>query len=265
MLRKLSGEQRRTIAHWAMEFVVVVVGVLLALWLQERVTKTNDQQRMRAAEAAIRSELDDNLMILIAHTAVDRCLSDRLREVEDRIRSEAHAAPILGHPLMLPRADKDAKKTGKGADIVYLFFDIRVQDTAWNSAMASGALSGMDRKRFNALGAIYSEYRMIDSALVADIDTASTLQVLAYGTDMTPELRAQLISAMNLASRNRQFLSYSTTPSYVAGQMRDVGWNDKVEIDLRINEFIKSMHGFGFYLRPCAKSFVNPFVGTKAP
>lgn len=258
MLRRLSNNHKRTIAHWVMEFVVVVAGVLLALWLQERVSEANDDQRMRAAEAAIRSELDDNLMILIAHTAVDRCLSDRLLEVEDRIRSGSHAAPITGHPLMLPRVGK-APMTSKKVDLVYVFFDVRVQDTAWNSAIASGALSRMDRKRFNELGSIYSEYRMIDSALASDIDAGSTLQVLAYGTDLTPDLRARLIGALNLASRNRQFLSHATTPSYVAGQMRDLGWNDETAINSRIDDFIKSMHGFGFYLRPCARSFANPF------
>lgn len=261
MLRKLSDGQRRTFAHWTMEFVVVVAGVLLALWLQERVSRANDAQRLRAAESAIHSELDDNLMILIAHAAVDRCLSDRLSEIEDRISSSTHAVPITGHPLMLPRTVK-LNGGGTPVGVVYVFFDMRVQDTAWNSAMASGALSQMERERFNQLGTIYSEYRMIDSALVANIDAGNNLQVLAYGTKLTPELRARLISAMNVASRNRQFLSNSTTPSFIAGQMRDLGWNDKEPIDSRINDFTKSMHGFGFYLRPCAKSFANPFAVT---
>ena len=238
-----------------MEFVVVVVGVLLALWLQQLVTDREQKLRFRTAEAAIRSELDDNLMILIAHSAVDPCLSERLSEVEQRIRSARHADPITGHPLMNPRPNQGSR----GADIVYLFFDIRVQDSAWNSAMASGALVPMNRKDFNKLGEIYGEYRMIDRALESDVDAASTLQVLAYGTDLTPDLRARLISAMNMASRNRQFLSNSTTPDYIAGQMRELGWNDEAAIDSRIHDFIDSMHGYGFYLRPCAKSFVNPF------
>lgn len=239
----------------------MVVGVLLALWLQERVSRANDEQRLQAAEAAIHSELDDNLMILIAHAAVDRCLSDRLGEIQDRLSSGTHAVPIDGHPLMLPRS-ATASSGGKHLSVVYVFFDMRVQDTAWNSALASGALSQMDRKRFNQLGSIYSEYRMIDSALVANIDAGSTLQVLAYGTDLTPDLRARLISAMNIASRNRQFLSNSTSPSYIAGQMRDLGWDDKAAINSRINKFTKSMHGFGFYLRPCAKPFTNPFASS---
>jgi len=34
LLRKLTSDERRTIGHWAMELVVVVAGVLIALWLQ---------------------------------------------------------------------------------------------------------------------------------------------------------------------------------------------------------------------------------------
>ena len=132
MLRKLNEGQKRTVAHWLMEFAVVVLGVLLALWLQERANAASDALRMRAAEDAIHAELDDNLMILVAHTAVDRCLSDRLGVIEDHIRTNTHAAAITGHPLMKPLGPPD----GKNVDIIYVFFDMRVQDTAWNSALA---------------------------------------------------------------------------------------------------------------------------------
>ena len=56
MLQKLSQGQRRTIAHWAMEFVVVVAGVLLALWLQEMVARAGRREAGKAAEDAIHAE-----------------------------------------------------------------------------------------------------------------------------------------------------------------------------------------------------------------
>ena len=256
MLRKLSDGQRRTLGHWAMEFIVVVIGVLLALWLQERVSQANDAKTMRAAEAAIHSELDDNLMILIAHTAVDQCLYDRIHEIQDQIRQQGRTTPIVGHALTQPTAPK---KPGT-ADIMYTFFDLRVQDSAWTSAEASGALAQMDRGEFNMLAQIYGEYRMVDDALAKDIESGNTLQVLGYGTELTPDLRARLVSAMTQASHDRQFLTNSVSAAYVAGQMRELGWNDKAAIDSRIADFTKSMHGFGVYLRPCAKPFANPFA-----
>jgi hypothetical protein len=239
-----------------MEFVVVVFGVLIALWLQERVNRANEANTLAAAEEAIHSELDDNLMILVAHKAVDQCLSDRLNEVDNRVSDGGRAEPITGHPLM----NLKPGAPGKGIDPIYVFFDLRVQNTAWTSAMSSGALARMDRKKFNKLAEIYGVYRMIDDALVRDVDAGNSLKVLAYGTDLTPELRAQLISAMNVAARDRQFLSNKTSPAYMAGEMRQIGWNDKAAMDSRIADFTKSMHGFGVYLRPCAKPFANPFA-----
>jgi hypothetical protein len=256
MLRRLNDNQRRTLAHWVMEFVVVVFGVLIALWLQERVSKSNDEERMRAAEAAIHSELDDNLMILIAHTAVDQCLADRIHEIEGQIRQQARTRPIVGHALTERRT---LKKPGS-ADIMYTFFDLRVQDSAWTSAQASGTLAQMDRKKFNKLAEIYGEYRMVDDALTKDIESGNALQVLGYGTDLTPDLRARLVGAMTQASHDRQFLTNSVSPAYVASQMRELGWDDKAAIDSRIADFTKTMHGFGVYLRPCAKPFTNPFT-----
>ena len=255
MLRKLSDGQRRNIAHWTMEFIVVVIGVLLALWLQETVARANGIKTMRAAEAAIRAELDDNLMILVAHQAVDQCLGNRIDEIEARLESAKRAEPITRHPLMKPRPNRPAGR----AAIVYAFFDMRVQETAWNSALASGALSQMDRAKFAKLAEIYGMYRMVDRALVTEIDAASTLQVLAYGTELSPELRAQLITAMTVASRDRQFLGSAMSPQFMAGEIRKLGWNDRAAMATRIRDFIKSMHGYGVYLQDCARPFANPF------
>ena len=34
-LRQLTDDQKKNVRHWGMEFVVVVISVLLALWLQQ--------------------------------------------------------------------------------------------------------------------------------------------------------------------------------------------------------------------------------------
>ena len=70
-----------------MEFVVVVAGVLLALWLQELLTRNNRRDDAHKAEESIRDELDDNLLILVANEAIEQCRKDRLIKIDAVLRA----------------------------------------------------------------------------------------------------------------------------------------------------------------------------------
>ena len=94
MLQKLSEGQRRTIAHWAMEFVVVVAGVLLALWLQEMVARAGRREAAKAAEDAIHAEFDYNLMVLVAMNSLSDCQGSRLHEIEAALANSDSANSI---------------------------------------------------------------------------------------------------------------------------------------------------------------------------
>jgi apolipoprotein N-acyltransferase len=53
LLRRLTDGQKRNLGHWAMEFAIVVVGVLVALWLQQWAERRRELAGMHAAEEAI--------------------------------------------------------------------------------------------------------------------------------------------------------------------------------------------------------------------
>ena len=77
LLRKLNEDEKRNVRHWAMEFVVVVAGVLLALWLQEWVESRQSLENMRAAEDAVHDEVRASLTSLIWREAISTCHRDR--------------------------------------------------------------------------------------------------------------------------------------------------------------------------------------------
>lgn len=251
-MRRISEEQRRTIGHWTMEFVVVLVGVLLALWLQEKASAGAKDRDAKAAESAIRDELDDNLMILVAQHVVERCQADRLAEIESKLKQTGTVPPIAGNTFMEPR---DSARRNS----VYEFFALDVSDTAWQSALANGSLASIPGERFRKLANIYAEFASAQHRLEQNSDAAKSLQVLSYGTDLTPELRAQLLRAFTIASGNRAYFSEALPAKQVAGEMRALGWDDTARIDARIRQFHDGMKSYGFVLKPCANAFANPF------
>lgn len=253
MVRRLNENQKRTIANWGMEFVVVVVGVLLALWLQEKSSAAGKQRDAAAAEAAIRDELDDNLMILVAQDMIADCQNDRLREIENRLKGSGRAAPITGNTFMEPR---DSRRRNS----VYESFALNVSDTAWQSALANGSLSNIPGDRYRKLANLHAEFQAVEQRLESSSDAAKDLQVLSYGTDLTPDLRAQLLRSFTIASGNRAYFSEALPAAAVAEEMGALGWTDKSRIDAKIREFQQGMKAYGFTPKPCTTGFRNPFA-----
>jgi hypothetical protein len=252
MLRKLSEGQRRTIAHWAMEFIVVVVGVLLALWLQQWATSANKRSDAKAAEAAIRDELDRNLLVLVLHDAVADCRRERLDEIQRRFESGAPAAPILsGSFITVSQPPKHPA--------VYGFFSVDVTDTAWRGAISNGSVSAMAPERFASIADIYATFDSVGKALRSDADAAYSLQVLSYDVPLTPEVRASLIRAYSTAHANLGFLTGGLSGPVIAKQMSAIGWDDRKHMDVLISGVKRDMRGFGFKFKPCAKPLMNPF------
>ena len=260
MLRKLSDGQKRNIAHWAMEFIVVVVGVLLALWLQERVAQVNRQKDARHAEAAIRNELDENLMALIAFESIDQCRRDRLREIDEILRTQGDTRPILSHFLLA--IDDKARISNSQRQIVYGGMEGNLPDTTWRSANASGATSAMDPDRYRAIASLYATFALIQQTIDTDRDASAKLQLLAYGTPLSPDVRAELIEAQTIATRNWVNFHDSGeawTSRGVAQEMRKLGWKDKSRMDEIIRRTDKQMKSSLFKFRPCLEPLKNPF------
>jgi hypothetical protein len=235
-----------------MEFVVVVAGVLLALWLQERVTNANKQSDAKAAEAAIRDELDSDLLVLVAQNAVGDCRKTRLDQIERRLEDDGPTELILSH-WGITASSRPKHPT------VYGFFALDVTDTAWRSAMANGSVSAMNPERFKSIADLYANFDQVRDALATDRDAGNTLQILSYQRTLTPELRGELIKAYFTARANRAFLTEGLPAAELARKMRKLGWDDKQHLDALIDGAKQDMRRFGFKFEPCAKPFVNPF------
>lgn len=260
MLRRLSEGQRRNIAHWAMEFVVVVAGVLLALWLQELASEAGRRADAQKAEAAIRDELDENLMGLVAFEAMDACRRDRLREIDRVLQAGGRAPPLLNHVFL--ETDSNARVSNQQRQVVYGTLSGDLLDTAWRSANASGAVSALDPKRYRALANLYATLALIQQTIATDRDAGTRLQLLAYGTELTPDVRARLIEAQTIATQNWAFFhdaGPAVTPRGVAAAMKELGWNDRARMDALIRRTQGEIKRSEFPLKRCLQPLKNPF------
>lgn len=260
MLRRLSEGQRRNVAHWAMEFVVVVAGVLLALWLQELANGARRHGDAQRAEAAIRDEVDENLMALVAFEAVDGCRRDRLREIDRILQAGGNPTALLDHVFL--DIDTNARVSNRQRQVVYGTLDGDLLDTAWRSANASGTAAAFDPARYRALANLYATFALIQQTIETDRDAAAKLQLLAYGTSLTPEVRARLIEAQTLATQNWALFhdaGPAFTPRGVAAAMKDLGWDDRARMDALIRGTQNELKASGFPLKPCHRPLKNPF------
>jgi hypothetical protein len=87
---------------------------------------------------------------------------------------------------------------------------------------------------------------------------AAKLSVLAFPTQLTPEIRTDLLSALYDVDRVRFTFSAFGAP-ILAREMRDLGWNDKAEIERWIIEDAADDRKNGLVWRPCVAAPRNPF------
>lgn len=259
MLRRLSEGQKRNVAHWAMEFVVVVAGVLLALWLQEIANEAGRRADAQKAEAAIRDELDDNLILLITSEATADCRKNRLIQIDEKLRTGNTVVPIDSHEVLV--LNQKARISPFQQRAVWGSWPIDASDTAWRGALANGSLAGMDPGRFRGIADLYARYAQVQKLVERDRESSERLQVLAYGTTLTPELRASLIAAHTAATRSWISLDDAGDPRAMAREMKRLGWNDRARLDERIGRLKSELATLRQTFKPCAKAFRNPFDG----
>ena len=258
LLRRLSDEHRRSVAHWAMELVVVVAGVLIALWLQEWVEQRRELAAMDSAEDAIHDEVRAALESLVWREAISRCHLDRANLIKAGLTGSSDDWPGLDENALTAASPGGRFAAPLVVPSVYNRPVDTFTDSAWSSALATGALAPMDRERFGKLVSIYDQIRLLQRTRELEDHAATKISALAFPMRLTPETRAELIQALYDLDRTR-FTFSVWGPSVFAEQMRELGWNDKAEVDRWIAEDTADDRKNGLVWRPCVAKPKNPF------
>jgi hypothetical protein len=259
LLRRLTSDEKRTIGHWVMELIVVVTGVLIALWLQEWSQRRQALQNMNAAEDAIHDEVRNALTSLVWREAISKCHLDRENLIKKGLTGDSDRWPGLDENALTVGAPGGRFSSQLVVPSVYTRPADDFTTSAWTSALATGSLAAMDRKQFGKLVAIYDHLQLLNRNREIEDRAAAKLSVLAFPVQLTPEIRTELMSALYDVDRARFSFSAAFGPQVLADEMREMGWNDKSEVDRWMVEDAADDRTNGLVWRPCVTAPRNPF------
>jgi len=90
------GHKRKSWPHWRIvltDFVIVVLGVGVAMAAQQAVEKMHDNRRAAEARASIRQEIEENILVVDLRAATEACIGKRLDEANELIAAYSDGKP----------------------------------------------------------------------------------------------------------------------------------------------------------------------------
>ena len=175
----------KTWKEFFIELGTIVLGILIALGLEQAVETFHDRSREDQARQSIRAEIATDIGLMATRAGVENCVSRRLDEVEGLIVAFAVGklppGPIwLGHPPFFPTASGQ-----------------------YVAASQSGAMSLFSNQEQAAYAVIYSHFAEQDRASEAEQTAWAELRMLEKHPAGSQALEAQLRSALQQAREAR--------------------------------------------------------------
>lgn len=263
LLRKLTAVESRTVGQWTMELVIVIAGVLIALWLQQWGERRRAIENMNAAEEAIHDELTTSLTSLLWREAISTCHLDRVALLKSMLMESGNQWPGLDENALIKNTITEETGIQMVVRGVYQRPINNYTKAAWNSALATGALAPMDRQRFARLVALYDQVESLSEAGIREDQAAATLSALSVPQEITPETRTRMLQALYELGATRFTFNFVRQAGFVDA-MRELGWNDRVEIDRWIRDGEAEDRQQKTRWRPCVSRRRNPFVEERS-
>ncbi len=188
MFEKLAMKSRQSgsLRQWGMELLVVVFGVLLALWTQEWVSNLRDRESAQIAAAA----MDRDLLFMATGTmrrfTAQPCMLESLRalvKAADIDAGEAFTAPPVAK----------ASDSGDGAFASYYPVPLWSYPTmAFDRAVATGAFNSMSHEKAAAYAEAYDWVQQLKKANAAEEELNSRIALVSMVEEMDSVTRLAL-------------------------------------------------------------------------
>ena len=230
-LRPLRAREKRNLRHWAMELVVVVAGVLLALWAAEWAQDREQRKSDAEAIAAMRAEVRYNLLVLSIWRAHSACYGEQLAYIGDLLDRSGSQWPGIRRNAVL----KDRAFDPLLPDI-YTTFGGVIQLDAWNAAVQTGAINRLDPGEQGTLTSSAITALSYFDRMQRVMEARDQLRGLAYAGTLTDADRFAARNNLAILASSRAWLDRDfdygvigldeTEIALLEGQIEE--WNDRL-------------------------------------
>jgi hypothetical protein len=183
--------------EFAGEVGIIVLGVLIALAAEQLVVFVHDRRVADQAEADIRAELSGNDGYAADRVAIGSCIRASLTDLQKRLVAAGDSWPGLHNTLL------SGGTRGTTTGSLYAFRrpigpPKRLWlNSAWSTAMNSGAISGVDRARFVGFSELYVMVSLLDRLQEQELGDYGQLMPVVVPMKLDSGTRLQLLTLVS--------------------------------------------------------------------
>ena len=251
-LRPLRPREQRNLRHWAMELVVVVVGVMIALWASEWAEEQRQRAELKRVEADMIEELKSNVFAVEVHATMRPCFINRATEIRDLLIASDGTWPGLESgtvfatnliPLRFPS--------------VFSYPSLRPTIEYWRYGEETGLTRLMDPERRRKFAVAYGQSENAIRQMNRVVEKRAELSGLVYPGSLTPEMRNEAIGALRELDSGLWVLD--TGYSDLIESVRALGIRSGEEWERNAKRFLDQDAQSGEYA-PCVRELTNPLA-----
>ncbi len=214
MLRFFTARRRRQAGEWLMELLVVVFGVLIALYAQQWAGDRQSRKEATDAEARIRDEIYRNAYNTAERIALHGCLQNRLKQIADRVNDGAEDWKDFAYEY----SDNDLFLVRR----VYRTPSRSWIDDAYRGALSSGALDSVAPERRARWSALYRSFAKAQDLNTQESDLAPNLNSLWLDGAVRPEDRRELLQLVAHLDRDNGLITLISRQNF--GAIKALGY-----------------------------------------
>lgn len=199
MLRFFTARRWRQAGEWLVELLIVVFGVLIALYAQQWASDRQSRRAASDAEARIRDEIYANVINSVERISLHQCLQQRLAQIAERLNAGTNDWKTFAYDY----TDNDLFLVRR----VYRTPSRNWSDDAYRGALANGALDSVSPERRALWSSLYRAFAKSEMFNVQENDRTSGLNSLWLDGAVLPGDRRELLQLVARLDRDNGLIT----------------------------------------------------------
>lgn len=214
MIKLFSVEGRASAARWLGELLVVVFGVLIALYAQQWASDRQSRQAASDAERRIRAEIFENAFFSAERIALHQCLQQRLEQIVERLNKGGRDWKSFAYDY----TDNDLFRVAR----VYRMPSRDWIDDSYRGALSSGALDSVAPERRAQWSALYRSFANSEEINLQENERSPEIDSLWLDGEVTVNDRRRLLQTVAKLDRDNGLITLIARQSFE--QIKELGY-----------------------------------------